>query len=122
VRPVRVVVVEDHDAVRASLVAYFQAQEGIEVVGEAGNGWEAYRVARETAPDFVLMDIRMPVMDGIEGTRMIKGRRPETRVVLLSAYEQDDLIAAGVEAGADGFLLKGASGTELVAAARGAAR
>jgi DNA-binding NarL/FixJ family response regulator len=115
---IRVIVVEDHPAVRASLVAYFDAQDDMEVVGEAENGWEAYKLAREAAPDFVLMDIRMPVMDGIEGTRMIKGRRPETRVVLLSAYEQDELIEAGLAAGAEGFLLKGASGRELVAAVR----
>jgi DNA-binding NarL/FixJ family response regulator len=117
-RRTRVLVVEDHPAVRASLVAYFEAQDDIEVVGEAENGWEAYRLARQTEPDFVLMDIRMPVMDGIETTRMIKGRRPETRVVLLSAYEQDELIDAGLEAGAEGFLLKGASGSELAAAVR----
>lgn len=117
-----VLVVEDHPAVRASLVAFFESQEGMTVVGEAQNGWEAVKVARERVPDFVLMDIRMPVMDGIEGTRMIKGRRPETRVVLLSAYEQQDLIDAGMQAGADGFLLKGASGVELAAAARGTER
>ena len=114
----RVVVVEDHPAVRASLVAFLEAQEDILVVGEAANGWEAVKLARQELPDFVLMDIRMPVMDGIEGTRMIKGLRPETRVLLLSAYEQDELIEAGVVAGADGFLLKGTSGTELVAAVR----
>jgi DNA-binding NarL/FixJ family response regulator len=114
----RVVVVEDHPAVRASLVAYLDAQDDIVVVGEAENGWEAVKLARQELPDFVLMDIRMPVMDGIEGTRMIKGLRPETRVLLLSAYEQDELIEAGTKAGADGFLLKGASGRELVAAVR----
>ena len=114
----RVLVAEDHPAVRASLVAYLDAHVDICVVGEAANGWEAVKLARQEVPDFVLMDIRMPVMDGIEGTRMIKGLRPETRVVLLSAYEQDELIQAGLEAGAEGFLLKGASGAELVAAVR----
>jgi DNA-binding NarL/FixJ family response regulator len=114
----RVLVAEDHPAVRASLVAYLDAHADIAVVGEAENGWEAVKLARQEVPDFVLMDIRMPVMDGIEGTRMIKGLRPETRVVLLSAYEQDELIEAGLQAGAEGFLLKGASGAELVAAVR----
>jgi DNA-binding NarL/FixJ family response regulator len=114
----RVLVAEDHPAVRASLVAFLDAQADISVVGEAENGWEAVKLARQEVPDFVLMDIRMPVMDGIEGTRMIKGLRPETRVVLLSAYEQDELIEAGLEAGAEGFLLKGSSGAELVAAVR----
>jgi DNA-binding NarL/FixJ family response regulator len=64
------------------------------------------------------MDIRMPTLDGIEATRLIKAARPETRVVLLSAYEQDDLVAAGADAGAEGFMLKGVSGAELVAAIR----
>jgi DNA-binding NarL/FixJ family response regulator len=117
-RPTRVLVVEDHPAVRASLVAYLEAHADVEVVGEAENGWEAYRLARQTEPDFVLMDIRMPVMDGIESTRMIKGRRPETRIVLLSTYEHDELIDAGLEAGAEGFLVKGASGSELIAVVR----
>jgi DNA-binding NarL/FixJ family response regulator len=114
----RVLVAEDHPAVRASLVAYLEAQADISVVGEAANGWEAVKLARQRIPDFVFMDIRMPVMDGIEGTRMIKGLRPETRVFLLSAYEQDELIEAGLDAGAEGFLLKGASGADLVAAVR----
>ena len=117
-RVARVVVVEDHEAVRASLVAFLDAQDDFDVVGEAANGWGAVKLARQEVPDFVLMDIRMPVMDGIEATRMIKSLRPETRVLLLSAYEQDELIDAGLEAGAEGFLLKGASGRELVAAVR----
>lgn len=117
-RVARVVIAEDHVAVRASLVAFFEAQDDFSVVGEAANGWEAVKLARQEAPDFVLMDIRMPVMDGIEATRMIKSLRPETRVLLLSAYEQDELIDAGVAAGADGFLLKGLSGRELVASVR----
>jgi DNA-binding NarL/FixJ family response regulator len=115
---VKVVVVEDHPAVRASLVAYFEDQDDLEVVGEAENGREACRLVCETAPDFVLMDIRMPAMDGIEGTRLIKSHRPETRVVLLSAYDDAELMEAGLEAGADGFILKGASGRELVTAVR----
>jgi DNA-binding NarL/FixJ family response regulator len=114
----RVLVAEDHPAVRASLVAYLEAQEDMVVVGEAQNGLQAVELADREEPDFVLMDIRMPVVDGIEATRTIKRRRPRTRVVLLSAYEQDELIEAGLAAGAGGFLLKGASGSELVAAVR----
>jgi DNA-binding NarL/FixJ family response regulator len=117
-RRFRVVIAEDHPAVRASLVAYLDAQQDMVVVGEAENGLQAVELAECETPDFVLMDIRMPVVDGIEATRTIKERRSETRIVLLSAYEQDELIEAGLEAGADGFLLKGASGSELVAAVR----
>ena len=114
----RVIVAEDHPAVRASLVAYLDAQEDMVVVGEAENGRQAVDLAERETPDFVLMDIRMPVVDGIQATRAIKERRRGTRIVLLSAYEHDELIEAGLEAGAEGFLLKGASGTELVAAIR----
>src|ERR671918_1111805 len=114
----RVVVAEDHPAVRASLVAYLDAQEDMVVVGEAENGRQAVELAGRETPDFVLMDIRMPVVDGIQATRAIKERRRETRIVLLSAYEHDELIEAGLEAGAERFLLKGASGSELVAAVR----
>jgi DNA-binding NarL/FixJ family response regulator len=114
----RVVVAEDHPAVRASLVAYLDAQEDMVVVGEAENGLQAVELAERETPHFVLMDIRMPVVDGIEATRAIKEKRRRTRIVLLSAYEHDELIEAGLEAGAEGFLLKGASGSELVAAVR----
>ena len=116
--PFRVVVAEDHPAVRASLVAYLDAQKDIVVVGEAENGRQAVELAEREAPDFMLMDIRMPVVDGIEATRAIKEKRACTRIVLLSAYEHDELIEAGLEAGAEGFLLKGASGSELVSAVR----
>jgi DNA-binding NarL/FixJ family response regulator len=120
-RRFRVLVAEDHPAVRASLVAYLEAQHDVFVVGEAGDGREAVALAERKAPDFVLMDIRMPGLDGIEATRAIRSVRPATRVVLLSAYEHDELIDAGLQAGAEGFLLKGASGSEIVAAVRGAA-
>jgi DNA-binding NarL/FixJ family response regulator len=112
----RILLAEDHTAVRASLAAFFEAQDDFDVVATASDGREAVALVEELAPDFVLMDIRMPTLDGIEATRLIKAARPETRVVLLSAYEQDDLVAAGADAGAEGFMLKGVSGAELVAA------
>jgi DNA-binding NarL/FixJ family response regulator len=114
----RILLAEDHTAVRASLAAFFEAQDDFDVVATASDGREAVALAEELAPDLVLMDIRMPTLDGIEATRLIKAARPETRVVLLSAYEQDDLVAAGADAGAEGFMLKGVSGAELVAAIR----
>ena len=114
-----ILLAEDHTAVRASLVAFFEAQDDFDVVATASDGREAVALADELAPDLVLMDIRMPTLDGIEATRLIKAARPETRVVLLSAYEHDDLVAAGADAGAEGFMLKGVSGAELVAAIRG---
>lgn len=114
-----ILLAEDHTAVRASLAAFFEAQDDFDVVATASDGREAVGLVEELAPDLVLMDIRMPTLDGIEATRLIKAARPETRVVLLSAYEQDDLMAAGADAGAEGFMLKGVSGAELVAAIRG---
>lgn len=103
---------------RASLAAFFEAQDDFEVVATAVDGREAVALAEELAPDFVLMDIRMPLLDGIEATRVIRAARPETRVILLSAYERDDLVEAGAAAGAESFMLKGIPGAELVAAIR----
>jgi DNA-binding NarL/FixJ family response regulator len=114
-----ILLAEDHTAVRASLAAFFEGQDDFEVVATASDGREAVALAEELAPDLVLMDIRMPTLDGIEATRLIKAARPETRVVLLSAYEQDDLVTAGADAGAEDFMLKGVSGAELVATIRG---
>jgi DNA-binding NarL/FixJ family response regulator len=114
----RILLAEDHAAVRAGLAAFFEAQDDFEVVATAADGREAVALAGELAPDFVLMDIRMPLLDGIEATRLIKAARPETRVILLSAYEQDDLVEAGAAAGAESFMLKGVPGAELVAAIR----
>jgi DNA-binding NarL/FixJ family response regulator len=110
---IRLVVVDDHVAVRASLVAFLEAQEGIEVVGEAANGRDAVQLAGELAPDLVLMDLRMPVLSGIEAAKLIKAARPETRVVLVTAYEERELMESASTAGADGFVLKGCSGAEV---------
>ena len=114
----RILLAEDHAAVRAGLAEFFEAQDDFEVVATAADGREAVALAGELAPDFVLMDIRMPLLDGIEATRLIRAARPETRVILLSAYEQDDLMEAGAAAGAESFMLKGVPGAELVAALR----
>jgi DNA-binding NarL/FixJ family response regulator len=116
---IRLVVAEDHVAVRAGLVAYLDEQDDMEVVAEAENGLQACELVRELTPDLVLMDARMPVMDGIEATRTVKADHPATLVLLISAYEQAELLAAGTDAGADSFLLKGAGGEALVARVRG---
>jgi DNA-binding NarL/FixJ family response regulator len=113
-----ILLAEDDTAVRAGLAAFFEQQDDFEVVATAVDGREAVVLAEKLGPDLVLMDIRMPTLDGIEATRLIKGARPDTLVILLSAYEQDDLVATGLAAGADGFVLKGVSGGELVAAVR----
>ena len=110
----RVLVVDDHVGVRLGLSAFLDAQSDLAVVGEAENGRDAVELCAAREPDVVLMDIRMPVLDGIEATRQIKELRPRTRVLLMSAYEQQELVDAGIAAGADAFLLKGTLGAEMV--------
>lgn len=111
---IRVIVADDHPAVRIGLADFLGAQEGLEVVGQAADGADAVRLADSTSPDVVVMDINMPELNGIEATRQIKRLRPTVGVLLLTALEDEDLVAAGREAGADGFYLKGIFGSELV--------
>ncbi|CRK53694.1 Uncharacterized transcriptional regulatory protein YxjL [Rhodococcus sp. RD6.2] len=117
---IRVVVADDQALVRAGFAALLDAQEGIEVVGEAADGAEAVRLAAEQAPDVVLMDIRMPVLDGIEATRRIAARSElsEVRVVVLTTFEIDEYVFEAVRAGAAGFLVKHTEPADLVRAVR----
>jgi len=105
---VRVVVAEDQAAVRAGFRSLLERGDDIEVVGEAPNGDEAIRLASDLLPDVVLMDIRMPVLDGLEATRRIVGDPAlgEVRVVVLTTFEIDEYVFAALEAGASGFLVK----------------
>jgi DNA-binding NarL/FixJ family response regulator len=115
--PLRVVIADDQPMMRAGFKAVLEATGDIEVVGEAGNGEEAVQVATEHAPDVVLMDIRMPVMDGIEATR----RLPRQKVLILTTFGVDDYIIAALRAGASGFLLKDAPTAKVVEAVRAVA-
>jgi DNA-binding NarL/FixJ family response regulator len=108
----RLGVVEDHPRVREGLIDLLEAF-GFEVIGSCANGSEAISFCRERMPDAIVMDVRMPVLDGIAATREIKRFRPETRIVLLTAYEDNELREAAIDAGADSFLFKGTSGEEL---------
>ena len=119
---IRVLVVDDHPAVRSSLAAFIDAADGLQVVGEAADGQQAIDMAERLLPQVVLMDVRMPVLDGIEATRRLKAVSGGPEVVLISAYEQDELEHAGRDAGAAAFVMKGVRGAELAAHVRSAAR
>jgi DNA-binding NarL/FixJ family response regulator len=119
---VRVLLVDDHPVVRVGLRGMLAAAPDIEVVGEAGSGNEAVVLAGTLAPDVVLMDLRMPEVDGVTATERIRAVRPETRVVVLTTYDTDTDILRAIEAGAAGYLLKDASLDTLADAVRAAAR
>ncbi|MFE0099350.1 response regulator [Streptomyces sp. NPDC059009] len=104
--PVRIVVADDQDVVRAGFAALLDTQPDFEVVGSARDGAEAVRVCRDTRPDLVLMDVRMPTMDGIEATRLLTRQLPTTRVVMLTTFDLDEHVYDALAAGASGFLLK----------------
>ena len=124
--PVRIVIADDQALVRAGLATLLDSQPGLTVVGQAGTGEEAVHLARKVAPDVVLMDIRMPVLNGLAATRRIlaapaaPGARP-VRVVVLTTYDLDEYVYEALRAGASGFLLKHAPPEELLLGVRAAA-
>ena len=111
-------IVDDHALVREGLRAVLEAEEGIEVVGEASDGREALRACAELSPDLVLMDVRMPGMDGLEATRQIKARMPGVAVVMVTMHDNPDYLLEAVRAGAAGYVLKEASGERIAGAVR----
>jgi DNA-binding NarL/FixJ family response regulator len=112
----RVLIVEDDALMRAGLRGILEREPDIEVVGEAGDGRDAVGLARRSRPDVVLMDVRMPGVDGIAATSEVLAALPETRVMILPTFEQDDYIFGALRAGASGFLLKRTRPEDLVAA------
>jgi DNA-binding NarL/FixJ family response regulator len=114
--PVRVLLVDDDDLMRAGLKAVLSSDQRVEVVGEAGSGRAAVERVRALQPDLVLMDVRMPDLDGIAATREVLAASPEVKVVILTTFEQDDYIFGALHAGASGFLLKRTGPEELLAA------
>ncbi|WP_275099850.1 response regulator [Sedimenticola hydrogenitrophicus] len=114
--PIRVLLVDDHPLVRDGISSRLQEEPHIEVVGQAGNGREAIARAHELCPDVVLMDITMPVMDGLEATRRFKAELPEVRVLILSMHDDQEYIVKLMHDGANGYVLKDVSSDELIKA------
>lgn len=117
----RVLLADDQALVRSGFRMLIEAEDDLSVVGEVSDGAAAIRAVREQAPDVVLMDIRMPVMDGVEATRQIVTSGAQTKVLVLTTFDVDEYVFAALRAGASGFLLKDARPTELLAAIRSVA-
>lgn len=115
---IRIVLADDHVMVRQGIRQFLEEAGDVEVIAEAGDGAEAVRAVEAHQPDVAVLDIRMPGMTGVEATRQIKARFPQVRVLVLTAYDDDPYVFALLQAGADGYVLKTASGDELVRAVR----
>ena len=119
---VRLLIVDDHAVVRQGLITFLELQEEIEIVGEASNGKEAIQKVKELEPDVVLMDLVMPVMDGLTAIKQIKLMRPETEVLALTSFADDEKVFTAIRSGATGYLLKDVQPNDLVKAVLAAER
>lgn len=117
---ITVVIVDDHPLVRQGLRAVLESADDISVLADAADGHEAVRLASELSPDVVIMDLQMPGLHGIDATRQIIAAHPDTAVLVLTMFEDDDTVFSAVSAGAVGYLLKGADGLDIVTAVRAA--
>ncbi|ANB57879.1 bacterial regulatory s, luxR family protein [Anoxybacillus sp. B7M1] len=115
---IKVLIVDDHHIVRRGLVFFLKTQKDIEVVGEAANGAEAVQLVMEHQPDLVIMDLVMPVMDGIEATKKMKERSPKTKILILTSFADQDHVIPAIRAGASGYQLKDIEPDHLVAVIR----
>lgn len=115
---IRILVADDHPVVRDGLAAILSTQDDLHVVAEAGSGPETLARASQTQPDVVLLDLEMPEMDGVEVLRELRNRQPEIKVIIFTAFDTDERILAAVQAGAQGYLLKGAPRNDVFHAIR----
>jgi DNA-binding NarL/FixJ family response regulator len=111
---VKVLIVDDDALIRESLKLLLDMEEDIEVVGTASNGQEAFDICKEERPDVVLMDIRMPVMDGVLGTKLIKGSLKDVKVMILTTFKDDEYIREAIKNGAEGYILKNQSSDSII--------
>jgi two-component system, NarL family, response regulator LiaR len=118
--PIRILLVDDHDMLRRGLAVFLLAYDDLVMVGEASNGAEALEKCGELRPDVVLMDLMMPVMDGVTATRLIRERYPATQVIALTSFSEEKLVETALQAGAIGYLYKNVGVDELAAAIRSA--
>lgn len=114
--PVHIVIADDHELARAGLRGLLEGEPGLQLVGEACNGREAVEICAQLRPDLVLMDVRMPEMDGLEATRAIKKVSPKTSIIIVTMHENPEYLIAAIRAGAAGYLFKNTSRKELIAA------
>ena len=112
----KIVIAEDHTILRAGLRALLAAQNGLEVIGEAGDGREAIRKVDTLQPDLLLIDLSMPKLNGIDAIREIKSQHPEIKIIVLTVHKSEEYIIAALQAGANGYMLKDASQNELLLA------
>ncbi|MHB8173878.1 MAG: response regulator [Nitrospirota bacterium] len=115
---IKLLIVDDHAIVRQGLRALLEAQDGLSIVAEAENGRDAVKKVRELAPDVVIMDIAMPILNGLEATRQIKRLNPAVKVLGLTMYNDDEYIFQILKSGASGYLIKESSASELISAIR----
>lgn len=113
---IRVLIVDDHDLYKRNVISMLESQPGIKVIGEVGNGSDAIVKAGEFMPDIILMDLKMPLMDGIEATRIIKSRLPQTKIVILTVSAESKDLFESIKAGASGYILKDSSIDDIVEA------
>lgn len=117
-KPARVLIADDHELARAGLRGMLESERSLELIGEATNGREALELCLQNQPDLVLMDVRMPEMDGLAATRAIKDVCPTTSIIIVTMHENPDYLIAAIRAGAAGYLLKDTSRRELLSAIR----